>query len=293
MAVARPPRLEASTEFQLEQYWLSNDPSDATTSRSLKEYELIKLVSVFLYPLGTVLLMTALSGVAFAFRRWRIGRVLILSAFAWLWIFSMPATSNTLQGSLERQYVYRPVETVPNADLIVILGGGAFGYDSSWPYPNLGGNIDRYVHGARLYHAKRARKILLSGARDPRRLPGPTEAQLGAEFLNRLGVPAEHQILDNDSRTTQEHVDNVARLLKENDMDTFLLVTTAIHMRRAEAVFRAGDLEPIAVATDFRRRSDARSTLWHFIPNVHSLSGSTAAIHEYFGYWFYRIRGWM
>lgn len=256
----------------------------------MSEYGLIKLVSVFLYPLGTVLLVAALGGVAFVLKRRRIGGVLILSALAWLWICSMPATSNTLQGALERQYEYQTVEEVPEADLIVVLGGGAFGHDSSWPYPNLGGNIDRYLHGARLYHSRRARKILLSGARDPRRPTGPTEAQLGEYFLIELGVPAEDQILDNDSKTTQEHVDHVARVLDANDMDTFLLVTSAIHMRRAEAVFRAGGLEPIPVATDFKTRSDARLTLWHFIPNVHSLSGSTAALHEYFGYWFYQIR---
>jgi uncharacterized SAM-binding protein YcdF (DUF218 family) len=109
--------------------------------------------------------------------------------------------------------------------------------------------------------------------------------------LTELGVPVDDQILDNASRTTQEHVKHVAGLLHANDMDTFLLVTSAIHMRRAEAVFRAGGLEPIPVATDFNSRSNQRLTFWQFVPNVHSLSGSTAAVHEYVGYWFYRIRG--
>ena len=235
--------------------------------------------------------MAALGGMAYVIKRRRIGGALILSALAWLWICSMPVTSNTLQAALERQYVYQPVAEVPNADLIVVLGGGAFGHDSSWPYPNLSGNVDRYWHGARLYRAGRAGKVLLSGSRDPRRGAGPSEAQLGAAFMTELGVPVDDQILDNASRTTQEHVKHVAGLLQANNMDTFLLVTSAIHMRRAEAVFRAGGLEPIPVATDFKTRSDPRLTLWHFIPNVHSLSGSTAAVHEYLGYWYYRIRG--
>ena len=237
------------------------------------------------------MLVAALGGVAYAFKRLRVGRALVLSAIAWLLICSMPATSTTLLGALERQYVYQPVEEVPDADLIVVLGGSAFGHDPRWPYPNLGGNIDRYWYAARLYYAGRARTVLLSGARDRRRPPGPTEAQLGWMFLIDLGVPADNQILDNISKTTQEHVKHVARVLDANEMDTFLLVTSAIHMRRAEAVFRAGGLEPVPVATDFKRRSDAKLTPWHCIPNVHSLSGSTAALHEYFGYWFYRVRG--
>lgn len=256
-------------------------------------YELVKLASFFLYPLGFSFLLAALGGVCLFRNLPRTGKLLILSSFACLWICATPATSNALQGALEGQYKYQSVENVPDADLIVVLGGGAFDYASSWPYPNMSGTIDRYWYGARLYHGGRGRMVLLSGARDPRRSAGPSEAQLGAAFMTELGVLAEDQILDNDSKTTNEHVSNVAQLLKEHNMETFLLVTSAIHMRRAEAVFRAGGLTPIPVATDFKIRSEDRSGLWQFVPNVNSLSGSTAAIHEYFGYWVYRIRGWI
>lgn len=257
----------------------------------MSEYGLVKLISVFLYPLGATFLIAVAGSVIYLLKRHRIGRVVFLSAFAWLWICSMPATSNALQRALERQYNYQPVEAVPGADLIVVLGG-AFGHTPAWPYPDANGNVDRYLHGARLYHAGRAQTVLLSGARDPRIPDGPTEAQLAAVFMTDLGVPAESQILDNMSTTTYEHVGNVARLLDENDMESFLLVTSAIHMRRVEAVFRAGGLDPIPVATDFHTRDSVGVSLSDFLPNVHSLSGSTAAMHEYIGYWYYRLRGW-
>jgi uncharacterized SAM-binding protein YcdF (DUF218 family) len=112
-------------------------------------------------------------------------------------------------------------------------------------------------------------------------------------MLTELGVPAIHLILDNASRTTKDHVHHVSQLLDVNDMDTFLLVTSASHMRRAEAVFRAGGLEPIPVAVDFTPRRDNHFSVWHFIPDVNSLSGTTTAIHELLGYWYYKARGFV
>jgi len=256
-------------------------------------YELTKLVSTFVYPLNAVSAIGVV-GVLLTLRgRRRFGLAIVSSSFLLLWVFSMPIFANLLLSSLERDYADLPIDDVPYADVIVILGGGAFSYDRGSPNTNLNGNIDRYWHGVRLYRAGRAQRVLLSGARDSRKASGPTEAQLGSVFIGDLGVPAHDQILDNASRTTQEHVNNVAQLLDANRLETFLLVTSAIHMRRAEAVFRAGGLDPVPVATDFNSRSDAELSVWHFIPDVHSLSKTTSAIHEYLGYSFYRLRGWV
>jgi len=256
-------------------------------------YEITKLVSAFVYPLYAVTAIGVVGVLLTLKGRRRFGLALVSSSFLLLWVFSMPVVANMLLSSLERDYADLPVDDVPNADVIVILGGGAFSYDRGSPNTNLNSNIDRYWHGVRLYRAGRGQRVMLSGARDPRGPSGPTEAQLGSVFITSLGVPVHDQILDNVSRTTQEHVSNVAQLLDANGLETFLLVTSAIHMRRAEAVFRAGGLDPVPVATDFNSRSDTKLSVWLFIPNVSSLSKTTSAIHEYLGYWFYRLRGWV
>jgi uncharacterized SAM-binding protein YcdF (DUF218 family) len=255
-------------------------------------YELIKLSSLLFYPLGAALVL-ALLGVVVQWRgRWRLGSVLILFALAWLWVWSMPVTSDALRGSLERRYPNIAVAEVPRADAVVVLGG-AFTADASWPYPSASGSVDRYWHAARLYHAGRAGRVLLSGGRDPHRPANPTEAQSGALFLIDMGVPAEHLILDNEARTTQQHVEKIAQLLEEHGLKSFLLVTSATHMRRAEAVFRAGGLDPIPVATDFSVVTDPVVKVRRYLPSVGGLMGSTCAVHEYVGYWFYRLRGWI
>lgn len=256
-------------------------------------YELTKLASLFVYPLGAMFLVAALGLMVYRLGRRRSGLTVLVAALAGLWICSMPVTADTLTRSLEKRYTYLPVEEVPIADAVVVLGGGAFSSDPGWPYPSAGSNVARYWHGARLYHAGRANKVVLSGAGNPRRPAGPTEAQLGAIFLSDLGVPAENLVLDNSSRTTWEHVGHLVQLLEERGLETFLLVTSAAHMRRAEAVFRSAGLEPVPVATDFTARTESDLSIRRFIPNAQSLSRSTTAVHEYVGFWFYRARGWI
>ena len=255
-------------------------------------YELTKHLSLLVYPLGAAFAL-GLVGLGFqVFRRWRVGWVLIVLALLWLWVWSMPVTSDALRGALERRYDYLPAEAAPRADAIVVLGG-AFSANAVWPYPSARGPVDRYWHAARLYHAGRGQRILLSGGRDPQRPANPTEAQSGAVFLVDMGVPAEHLLLDNEARTTQQHVAHVAALLEAHGLESFLLVTSATHMRRAEAVFRAGGLEPIPVATDFRVGPDPVPRLRRYLPSANALVGSTAAVHEVVGYWVYRMRGWI
>ena len=255
-------------------------------------YELAKLVAVFIYPLGFAFLLAALALLLQLIGRKWTGLSVWLVAFGWLWVWSMPVTSDALRSSLESRYAYLPVEAVPQADAIVVLGG-AFSGHASWPYPSASGSVDRYWHAARLYDANRGQRILLSGGRDPLRPENRTEAQSGAIFLADMGVPAEHLLLDNEARTTQQHVAHVAELLEAHGLESFLLVTSASHMRRSEAVFRAGGLEPIPVATDFRVGPDPVPRLRRYLPSVGALGGSTAAVHEYVGYWFYRLREWV
>ena len=254
-------------------------------------YELVKLVSQLVYPLSSAILIGCLALLLMLLGKRQSGLILVATALGWLWFCSAPVTAEMLAGSLERRYTYLSAEDAPRADAAVILGGGAFNFDRNWPSASISGSVDRYMHGARLFVAGRVQKVVLSGGRDQGE--GPTEAQLGAAFLTEIGIPSAHLILDNEARTTKGHVDYIAELLAEYRLETFLLVTSAVHMRRAEAVFRAAGLEPVSIATDFQVNTETQMSIRRFLPSVSALSLSTAAIHEYIGYSYYRVRGWV
>jgi uncharacterized SAM-binding protein YcdF (DUF218 family) len=256
-------------------------------------YDLVKLASLLVYPLGVFFLLGLVGAVLALLRRWLWSVCVFLVAFLWLWGWSMPVTSERLRAGLELSYPRFAATEAPEADAIVILGG-AFSHDHSWPYPSAGGAVDRYWHGARLYHAGRAPRVVLSGAGNPTHPDNLTEAQAGALFLQDMGVPESALLLDNASRTTHDHVRYLSGMLEAKGLQRLLVVTSATHMRRAEAVFRAAGLEITPVTTGFTVRSSGpRGGIRRFVPSVGGLSGSTQAMHEYIGFWFYRLRGWV
>ena len=254
--------------------------------------ELRRLLPRLVYPLGAAFSLMGL-GLLLQLLRWRrLGLVLCLAGFGWLWVWSTPVFSDWIRGSLEGRYAELAVEETPAAGAIVVLGG-AFSHVLPGPYPNISGSGDRYWHGARLFHGGKGQWVILSGGRSPGRPPGMTEAEAGAVFLVDMGVPEESLLLDRRALTTRDNAVNVAAILAENDIESFLLVTSALHMRRSEAAFRAVGLDPIVAATDFEVGVSSRRRIQRWLPSAEALAGSTRAMHEVVGYWVYRWRGWV
>lgn len=253
-------------------------------------YEVVKFLSLLVYPLGITVLLGIAALTAGVFRRPRLGFGLGAVALLWLWGWSMPVTSERLRLGLEGAYPNVAVEDLPEADAVVVLGG-AFSTNEAWPYPNASGSVDRYWHAARLYHAGRADCVILTGGGTPDRPEKLTEAEAGVIFLQDMGVPRDALLLDTESRTTRDHVVYLAPIVEEAGLDRLLLVTSATHMRRSEAVFRAAGFDVVPVATDFSVGESATPSLRRYMPNAGALLGSTRSVHEYIGTFFYRMIG--
>jgi uncharacterized SAM-binding protein YcdF (DUF218 family) len=255
-------------------------------------WELKKLFSGMIYPLGTSTFLILLGFLLLLFsQRRRVGVSLALAGFAWLWLWSTPAVSGWARGSLESPWSQLSAEDSPRVDAIVVLGG-AFSHKAERPYPNAGSAVDRYWHAARLFHAGKAPRIIVSGGRSPGRGQGMTEAEAGQAFLADLGVPADSIVVESEALTTRGNAVEVAELLSRSEVDRIALVTSALHMRRSLAAFRAVGLDPEPAATDFEVSADPIS-FRDFLPSAAALADSSRAIHEWVGYWVYWWRGWV
>ena len=254
-------------------------------------WELRKLLSGLVYPLGTSALLLGIGIFAFfLLRRRRTGITLAFTALIWLWIWSTPVVSDLARSLLEERWDQVTAEDTSSAGAIAVLGG-AFSHDEKQIYPNASAAVDRYWHAARLFKAGKAKKVIISGGRSPGRGPGMTEAAAGRLFLIDLGVPDEFIVLEQQSLTTRGNAVHVAELLNQYDLESVLLVTSALHMRRSMAAFQAVGLDPVPAATDFEVSSNGLSVR-DFLPSAAALAGSTRAVHEWVGYWVYRWRGW-
>jgi uncharacterized SAM-binding protein YcdF (DUF218 family) len=179
------------------------------------------------------------------------------------------------------------VQTIPSirpVQVLVVLGGGVSPPASDRTEIDLKSTTDRVWYAARLFHAGKAPLVLLSGGGDPKR-QAYSEARAMAVFLQDLGVPAQAIALEETSRNTRENAAFSAALLKARGIEHILLVTSALHMHRALALFKAQGLQVTPAPTDFEAGREPPHGLLAWLPDAGTLNGSALAMKELVGLW--------
>ena len=245
---------------------------------------LSKLVTWLLSPLGMGLCLAGL-GLLLAWRqRLRSSMALGALAFVWLWAWSTPVLSLWLRGTVEDLYPPLPIATVPQAQAIVVLGGGIAPPSGKSTEINLNAAADRVWFAARLFHAGKAPLVLVSGGSDPEQ-DAYSEARASAIFLVDLGVPAQTIVLEETSRNTRQNAAFSAALLKARGINRIVLVTSALHMPRAMALFAAQGLQATPAPTDFEAIQSPPPGVLAWLPDAQALDGSGRAMKEMVGRW--------
>ena len=253
---------------------------------------LSKLIPLFIYPLGFTLVVSILAmGILRLSPRW--ARFLLLVAVGVLWVASMPIVADYLNWPLERQYPPVAVEDTPTADAIVVLGGGVSGPAPPRLTLDLSDAADRVLHAARLYRAGKAPVVVVSGGVIPWLGLDIPEASSMQKLLQEWGVPGGSIHAEGASRNTHENAVFTRQLLVEQGLQRVLLVTSAMHMRRALATFTSAGIDAVPAATDYTVTYRDHRTVIDFLPDAKALSRTTDAIKEYIGYAYYRWRGWI
>jgi len=242
-----------------------------------------KFVIWLLSPLGAALCLAALALLLAWRRRLRGSMALALLALVWLWLWSMPVLSLWLRSTVEDQFAQAPMATLPQAQALVVLGGGLAPPSGKSTEIDLLAAADRVWYAARLFHAGKAPLLLLSGGSDPR--AAYSEARAMAFLLQDLGVPAQALLLEEMSRNTRENATFSAALLKARGIQHILLVTSALHMPRALALFAAQGLQVVPTPTDFEGSQLPPPGIQAWLPDALALDGSGRAMKELVGKW--------
>jgi uncharacterized SAM-binding protein YcdF (DUF218 family) len=244
-----------------------------------------KLVSQLVYPLDFSLFLVVVAALLVAFKWKRTAIALIAIAVCWLWIWSAPLTANAIRASLEHRFPPVPMEQTPQADAIVVLGGGVDPIAPPRLYPDLIPGADRVWHAARLFKAGKAPLVILSGGMGlrPNKDTGP-ESEAMAIFLKDLGVPESALVLESESRNTRENAQLTKKILDERNIKKVLLVTSALHMRSSLALFQKTGIECVPAPTDYEiPNTPTLPFILRILPDARALEGATRAFKEYLG----------
>lgn len=239
-----------------------------------------KLASVLIAPLGTALFFGGLALVLAALRYRRLGFLFGVFGFLWLFVWALPVANLALRDVLEQPYPPLAMADVPQAPALVVLGGGIAPAGHGDLYPDMGASADRVWHAARLYHAGKVPLLVLAGGSDTR-FSRMSEAVAMQQLLLELGVPASALLLEELSRTTRQNAQFAGDMLAKQGITEVILVTSALHMPRAVALFQAQGLTVIPVATDHPVGSEPGWRRW--LPSAAALDGSGQALKELIG----------
>ncbi len=260
---------------------------------------LSKFLPNLVYPVGLTFSLLALAVVFHHRIRWV--KAAVILALVILWIGGNSWVAKSLIRSLEWRYL--PPEELPQAEVIVILGGGT----ESAQYPRqiveVNGAGDRVLYAAWLYHQGVAEKLLLTGGYIPwlgNHTTSPAEEM--ATLLEMLDIPEKALLLESRSLNTYENALYSRRILEQEGISRIVLVTSAFHMPRAVALFEHQGFEVVPAPVDYAVTQARWEALWspnlpslllNLLPSAGNLENTTVALKEYLGILIYHLRGWL
>ncbi len=210
--------------------------------------------------------------------RWwpRVGRTCAAAALAALWLLALPVVADLLSLAVEE---YPPLGASQPAPVgaIVVLGGGirrnAADSAGAALTPQ---SLERLAGGAALARRTGLPLVLSGGSVEP----GPAEADVMQATLKRdFGLEA--RFVERRSRTTRENARETAALLAPAWIKNVVLVTTAVHMRRAVGEFEAAGVTVIPAPVGGTLTVGRGLASW--LPRSAALERSTQAVYEMAG----------
>jgi len=218
------------------------------------------------------------------------------AALMLLLVASTPLVSQLLVGSIEARSV--PQSPLPAADAIVVLAAGAWPAEPPQPIVKVDGpTANRLLYAAKLYRDGKAPIVILSGGQLPWRKALPPESAQMAEVIEIMGVPSSAVVQESESGNTYQNATRTKAILEERNLHRILLVTSALHMPRALALFRQQGVDAIPASTDFVSPSTNRANsgwpelIIALLPSAEALQLTTQALKELLGSAVYRIAG--
>ena len=234
-------------------------------------------------PVGLAIIGGAGALICARLKRQRVAKWLGWAAFVWLWLWMTPIMTWVVGLPLEREFFVDgrvpTVETSPEADAIILLGGGMGADTNHNSYAEMASGADRVWQAARLFKVEKAPVIVATGF-----YPQDTTLPLLKDF----GV-AEESVSFLEARNTEEEAKGIAK----RGYKKVLLVTSAWHTKRARLMFEkyAPGIEVVCAPADFEQTIMAENFFSPkaILPDVNAFYLNSTAFHEWVGIVGYKL----
>ncbi|GHB33820.1 hypothetical protein GCM10008106_13570 [Mongoliitalea lutea] len=223
------------------------------------------------------------------------GKRLIIISILSLYLFSNQFIINVVL--LQWEYKIVPMAEVPKHDFAIVLTGVVNLSKTTDDRTFFHKGADRITHTLQLYQDKKIDKILITGGQGFNPINDNTEAKLLKDFLLMAGVPQEAIIIEDKAKNTYQNAIFTKEILNEleilQEKSSFILVTSAFHMKRAKACFDKAGIKTFPFPTDYYT-SDVKWDLPHLLyPDPTSIAKWHTLFKEIVGLIMYKIAGYI
>jgi len=247
-----------------------------------------KIVAPFFFPLSICLELFIVGLFTLWFtRRQKTGKIIVSIGVILLTTISYGAVSDMFLGPLESKYLpITNTSAYQDVKWVVVLGGGHF------PGPNLpitdqltDASLVRLVEGIRIHKKLSNSKLLLSGGSV---FDSTSDAGVMAKMAMALGIEKKEIVLESESKDTKDQARFIQNIIGNN---RFVLVTSASHMARSVALFRAKGMKPIPAPTGFQVKNTLKISPATFFPSGKGIDKMERVVYEYLGIVWAKLRG--
>jgi uncharacterized SAM-binding protein YcdF (DUF218 family) len=255
---------------------------------------LLRQLLLLLQPVGLVWLGLLILAIAlFRARRRRSGSLAVL-----LFVVVTLCGSTDLPGwllrGLEKPWAGVKMADLPACDAVIVLGGGAEPSRFEVGEVHLTKAGDRLIMGMELVRLGKAPVLAIGGNVANFSGVQKVEADLVKGLLETWRFPTAEIVSLGTNSNTRDEGEKVRALATQRGWKRVLLVTSACHMTRALAVFRALGIEAVPAPCNFLTSlSTAPVDFRLTVPHWAGFEKISIWAHETAGWWIYRSRGWI
>lgn len=153
-----------------------------------------------------------------------------------------------------------------------------------------GSSSDRFIQTATLYHTGKIKQIIVTGGSGSLLYSSPAEANFLKDKFIKNGIPESAIIAEPLSRNTYENAIFTKKILDSLQLkEPCLLITSALHMRRSESVFRKAGIVFDSYPSDFKVVDTYFSLDDTLIPDAKLLKDWSHLLKEIIGLWVYQL----
>lgn len=239
-------------------------------------------------PSRWLVLAVVVGAVLLFLKRPRAGRALIAFAAVGFVVLAILPMARLLAYPLETRFP--PSQLPDRVDGIILLSGaerpkisGAYGE------PQVGVEGGRYLAALRLAASHPEARFVFTGGPRTGGL-GNSQTAVAEAILGSIGLDRSRVLVDDQSLDTCDHPRNVRALVRPRPGEAWVVVTTAMHVPRVMACFRAAGWPSVLVhPTSYRTVPGAAELL--SVTWIANLAIVDLAAHEWLGLLFYRLSG--